>query len=158
MNRRRVAGRRVSGGVLALSAAVTLTGACASGGGQAAAPSLFDVHYDVGAWAEAAAVFESSESDADARADDWTLYRAGLIYAHPDADVFDPERAQQVLGSLVEWYPESRYAPSASAVRGLVAALGRSSRAVEALREQLDQMKKVDLKIVPPPPPPPSRR
>lgn len=99
----------------------------------------------------------ASAEDARLHRADWLLYRIGLAYADPDGDLFDAVGAIRTLGDLVTDYPESVYAGPAAVLIDLLSELRRSYRAESALRQQLDQLKQVDLEgaVVPPPPPPP---
>ncbi|MCG8470060.1 MAG: ATP-binding protein [Gemmatimonadetes bacterium] len=111
-------------------------------------PHPFDVHFEGGDWAAAAAAFED---DITLHADERALFRAGLVYAMPGSGVFNRGRARARLDDLLALFPESSYRGIAEVVRGLVAELDRSAAARIALEQQLERLKAVDLKDPPPP-------
>lgn len=120
-------GAAVRAGAIALIVSASLLGACASGSGPDVARP-FDVHYGAGEWAAAVSAFEA---DSSLRADDWALYRAALIYARPDGDLYDGEAAVRLLDVLLERHPASPYATTARVVRQLVAETGRAEESAE---------------------------
>jgi hypothetical protein len=139
--------------ISALAIVTVLCAACASRGGRpdqpgspanaagtesgATSQGRFDALFETGAWEEAAALFEA---DSALQIDESTLYRAGLIHADPDRDLYDPERVDRILGRLVDLFPESSYASPAGVLRGLVAELRRSAPEPEPRHHRFDAL------------------
>lgn len=119
--------------LLLLGAAVAGAG-CASGSGGATG-SAFREHLAAGREEAAAEAFEADSALHD---DAEALFRAGLLYADPDAPVYRPGRAGELLRRLLERHPDSGHGPAARALLGL---LGRA----DSLSRQIERLKAVDL-------------
>ena len=84
-----------------------------------------DQYYEEGRYPEAErALTEYLESSA---LDDTTaaraLYRLGVIYAFPGSRLHDPEKAREVLDTLLSWYPDSAQVAEAKTLRDVLVEL-----------------------------------
>lgn len=122
----------------AVALVVALGAGCASGGG----PHPFDRLFEQEDWVGAAAVFES---DSVLRDDASALYRAGLVYARPGTDVYDPARARALMDELVRRHPDSEFATPAAIVRRLMEELERASELASSLRNRIEDLEKESL-------------
>ncbi len=127
----------------------------------ACAKHRFYNQLEVGDFTGAARTFEA---DSALWTDEEALYRAGVIYATPDSTLFDPWLAERSLVRLLVLHPETRYAPEAVALLGLIREVQELTGRVEeetqqreslaneiaALRRQLEQLKAIDLERQPP--------
>lgn len=108
---------------------------------------IFHLRFEEGRWTEA---LEAFEKDPALQGREEALFRVGLIHALPGRETYDPAAARGYMRRLLALYPESRNAPAAQVVLGLVGQLDQSSEALAVLREQLERLKAVDLKDPPP--------
>lgn len=75
-----------------------------------------------------------AEGNAKARA----RYRLGLIYALPESDLHDIEKAERALNTLIELEPDSAWAQQASLILELWAERARLDRELAAQRKRAD--------------------
>ncbi|MGH9339232.1 MAG: hypothetical protein ACRD1R_06540 [Acidobacteriota bacterium] len=106
-----------------------------------------------GHYAKAAEVYEIYIEDAEAEGKDEVLFLLALVYALPDNELRDPQKASALLESLTELYPESPYTLQAKqilALRKEIAAVQSESAALEAklrqITKELEELKVVDLR------------
>ena len=127
-------GSRTALGTVLMTVLCLAWAGCASSGGP------FREHYAAGRLEAAAEAFEADSSLHDEAG---ALYRAGLLYGTPGSPVYDPARAAEQLGRLLELHPEADRARGARTVLRLL------TRA-DSLARQLERLKAVDLGGQPP--------
>ena len=127
-------GSRVGGAAVLLVLLGGVWAGCASSAGP------FREHYEAGRLEAAAEAFEADSSLHD---DAGALFRAGMLYGTPGSPVYDPSRAVERLGRLLELHPEHDRAREARTVLRLL------TRA-DSLARQLERLKAVDLGGQPP--------
>lgn len=100
------------------------------------ATSRFQAHVEHGRWTEAADTFAA---DTSLHANPDALFAAGLLFGTPGRPTYDPERARGLLRRLVADHPRSAQAREAAVLIPLL-------DQVLALREELRQLKEIDLR------------
>lgn len=113
----------------------------------ACATAEFHRLYEQGRDAEAIAVYEA---DATLHRQERALLRAGALYALPDSDARDLEKARETFERYLRLYPGSGRRPQVELILALLEDNAAFRDSARRLRTELEQLKAIDLR-------PPSR-
>lgn len=96
--------------------------------------------------AAAAAEYEAHLADGDdVEGGDLALYRLAMLRLTRNSPLYDPAAGSLLLVRLVEVHPESPYADSASLILDLRRANRRLDGENDRLRDQLEELRRIDL-------------
>lgn len=102
----------------------------------------FHRHYESGRYEEALAVFRE---DSALLRQEKALYRAGLLFARPGAEYYEPELAERYLSRLLTRHPRTSRADEVRSVLALLERAESLDLRARRLRTQLEALKAVDL-------------
>lgn len=95
------------------------------------------------------AALEAFEADSSLHQEEDALYRAGVLYATPGSPGYDPARGLETLERLLRIHPATPHRREADRLLALLAEVDSLHRRVTELRDQLQQLKAVDLEASP---------
>ena len=115
--------------------------------------------YSTGTFGVATSAYKDFLSaNPDSEGADRALIQLALLYTLPESSVADPAKGRARLRTLVERFPASPYAPQAQSLLALMAEierlrgdLQRQKQATDALRKNLEALKRIDLQGQKPP-------
>lgn len=91
-----------------------------------------------------AAAVELFRSDSALQRREAPLYRMAVLHATPADSLYDPARADTLLGRLLELHPETRFRREAVAFRALVDSAAARGTRLEALERKVEALKALD--------------
>lgn len=113
----------------------------------ACAPGPFHDHFEAGRYHEA---MEAFRADSSLWSDEDGLYRAGLLHASPSSPYYDPQQARDTFQRLLRLHPDTDRRQEVRHLVDLLQEIQGLGRRVSELRNQIDQLKAVDLEEPPP--------
>lgn len=152
---------RCGGGLAAALLLAVLAAGCATapgpGGARWTGLETADDLFRRGELAAATGAYEEFLAAGVGRGADWALFQLVILYASDDNPLADEARARERQERLGSEFPESPWGPYADrylALCGEIARLqrdrGKLGRELESLRQQLEQLKRIDLERKPP--------
>lgn len=129
--------RRPEAGSLALIGGLALLSL------PACATAEFYRLYEQGREAEAIAAYET---DASLHRQERALLRAGALYALPEGDARDPEKARETFERYLRLYPRSDRRPQVELILGLLDQNASLRDSTRRLQSELEQLKAIDLR------------
>lgn len=126
----------------AVVAAVVAAGCAAAAPAPPAAGMRFTAAWEAG---RLEAAIEAFESDTSLARDPTVTFRAGLAYAHPANPARDPRRARELLQRVAASDSAAALARDATSVLALLDAERAQRLQSDALRQELDALKAIDL-------------
>lgn len=129
----------------------------APGGARAVGLESADALFRSSELAAATDAYEAFLQTGRERGADWALFQLVILYASDDNPRADEARARQLQKRLSGEFPDSPWGPYADrylSLRGEIERLrrdrGKVGRELESLRQQLEQLKRIDLERKPP--------
>ena len=134
-------------GLRPLALAGVLLAACAGLAPPAPAPETpverADRLFEEKRYAEAVAEYTAwLAENATAEAADHVVFRLALARLSAGSGVYDPEAARALMARLVRDFPDSPYRPAVELILGW-------RRDLDRLRDQLEELKRIDLREAP---------
>lgn len=115
--------------------AVVCVAAAGCAGGFLSGGSPFERSFESGRYD---AAVEAFEQDSALQRREEPLFRMGLLRATPDRPYYDPDRARELLESLLELHPTTRFRAYAEGVLALVDRADQVSSRVATLEARLE--------------------
>lgn len=128
-------GGRGRGGGLAVAAVLILCAAAAGCAGSfLSGGNTFERSFESGRYGDA---MEAFERDSALQRQEEPLFRVGLLRATPDRPYYDPERARELLGRLLDLHPTTRFRAYAEGLLSLIDRVEAVSTRVATLETRL---------------------